>query len=49
MEYNTEREKLVLPEYGRHVQNLVKYAISIPDRQERLACARSIVKIMSKI
>ena len=49
MEYNTEREKLVLPEYGRHVQNLVKYAISIPDRQERLVCARNIVKIMSQI
>ncbi len=49
MDYNTEREKLVLPEYGRNVLNMVKYAISLPDRDSRLRCARQIVKVMSQV
>ena len=32
MEYNTTREKIIMPEYGRLVQNLVEFAITIPDR-----------------
>ena len=35
-----------LPEYGRSVQNMVDYAITIPDRAERQRCANTIVSIM---
>ena len=38
-EYNTTREKLKLPEYGRLVQNMVEYALKIEDRNERQAYA----------
>ena len=31
LDYNTKREELVLPEYGREIQNMVDHAISIPD------------------
>ncbi len=46
MEYNTNRSKLTLPEYGRNVQKMVKYAMTISDRDERQQCAETIIKIM---
>ena len=46
MEYNTQQRKLPLPEYGRSVQNMVDYALTIEDREERQRCANTIVNIM---
>lgn len=46
MEYNTQQRKLPLPEYGRSVQNMVDYALTIEDRAERQRCANTIVNIM---
>jgi hypothetical protein len=46
LDYNTQREKLLLPEYGREIQKMVDYAVSLPSRDERLKCARSIVRMM---
>ena len=47
LDYNTQREKLLLPEYGREVQKMIEHAMSLPDRNERLRCAKSIVKLMA--
>lgn len=49
LEYNTQKEKLVLPEYGRNVQQMVDYCLTIEDRDERNRCARAIVEIMSNL
>lgn len=49
LDYNTQREKLVLPEYGREIQQMVNYALTIEDRQERQRCAESIVTIMRRM
>lgn len=49
LDYNTQREKLVLPEYGRNVQQMVDYCMTIPDREERTRCAYAIVDIMSNL
>lgn len=49
LEYNTQKEKLVLPEYGRNVQEMVNYCMTIEDRDERNKCAASIVDIMSNL
>ncbi|MBE6282057.1 MAG: DUF4290 domain-containing protein [Bacteroides sp.] len=49
MEYNTQRKKLPLPEYGRSVQNMVDYALTIEDRAERQRCARTIIGIMGSM
>lgn len=49
LDYNTLRDRLVLPEYGREVQKMVEYAITIPDREERLRCAKSIISIMDRM
>jgi hypothetical protein len=46
MEYNTQRKKMELPEYGRSVQNMVDHALTIEDRAERQRCANTIVNIM---
>ena len=35
MKYNTEEKKLVMPEYGRNIQNMVDYCITIQDMEER--------------
>ena len=49
LDYNTQREKLVLPEYGREIQNMVDYCMTIPDRQQRQKCAESIVAVMDRM
>jgi len=49
LDYNTQREKLILPEYGREVQKMVDHAITIEDRTERQHCAETIVQIMGKM
>lgn len=46
LDYNTQRHSLKLPEYGREIQKMVEHAISLPDRDERLRCAKTIVKLM---
>lgn len=46
MIYNTNQKKLILPEYGRSIQNMVDYALTIEDRAERQRCAETIVRIM---
>lgn len=46
MEYNTQRRRLPLPQYGRSVQNMVDYCLTIEDREERQRCASTIINIM---
>jgi hypothetical protein len=49
LDYNTKREKLVLPEYGREIQNMVDYAVALPDKAERQKCAETIIEIMERM
>ena len=49
LDYNTQREKLVLPEYGREVQSMVDYAVALPTKAERQSCANAIVAIMRRM
>ncbi|MBL4752252.1 MAG: DUF4290 domain-containing protein [Flavobacteriales bacterium] len=49
MEYNTQRESLIIPEYGRNIQKMVAHAISLKDKEERNRCARSIVDVMGEL
>ena len=44
--YNTEREKLVMPEYGRNVLSMVEQMKQVRDRAKRTDQARAIVKVM---
>lgn len=49
MDYNTQREKLLMPEYGREVQAMVQHAISLPTKEERQRCAEKIVETMARM
>jgi hypothetical protein len=49
MQYNTQREQLIMPEYGRGIQYMVDLAVSLPSKQERQKCAKTIIAIMSRI
>ncbi len=49
LDYNTERKKLILSEYGREIQKMVEHAISLADKAERQRCANTIVKTMHRI
>jgi hypothetical protein len=47
--YNTSLPAVKLPEYGRGVQKLVEYCLTIEDREKRSACAAQIVGIMADL
>lgn len=47
--YNTHRKPLVLPEYGRNLQNMVDHCLTIENRDERNRCALTIVKAMVQL
>lgn len=49
LDYNTQRERLVLPEYGREVQKMVDYAIGLKSKTERQRCAYTIIDIMERM
>ena len=46
MDYNSNRSKLAIPEYGRNLQNMVNHILTIEDRNERNRAARTIIDIM---
>lgn len=45
--YNTESNKLIMPEYGRHVQKMVEHLKTVPDKEDRTRLAKHIVSVMS--
>ena len=46
LDYNTHREQLLMPEYGREIQKMVDYAVSLTDKSERQSCAQEIIRLM---
>ena len=48
MEYNTARDHLILPEYGRNVQKMVDHAINIKNKEERNKCVNTIIDFMGQ-
>lgn len=49
MEYNTERPKMIIPEYGRNVQSMIDYCCELKDREERNLCAKAIIQVMGQL
>lgn len=49
LDYNTQREQLILPGYGREVQKMVDYAMSLKTKAERQRCAETIICIMERM
>lgn len=46
MEYNTTRNYLSMREYGRHIQKMVEYLLTIQDREARQAQAQIVIELM---
>ncbi|MDD4777160.1 MAG: DUF4290 domain-containing protein [Fermentimonas sp.] len=49
MQYNTQKEKLIMPEYGRNIQNMVNHCVGIEDAEERRKCADTIIDVMGNM
>jgi hypothetical protein len=49
MEYNTTRSRMLMPEYGRNVQKMVEYLVTVDDREKRLKQAEIIIELMGTL
>ena len=49
MEYNTLRKQLIIPEYGRHIQEMVNHCKTITDETERNGFAEIIIEVMGEL
>lgn len=49
MEYNSERPGMILPEYGRNIQKMVHFALTVEDREERNKVAQGIINVMGML
>lgn len=47
--YNTDKEPIRLPEFGRTMQSLVEYCVSLENRDERNDCAYAIADVMANL
>jgi hypothetical protein len=48
-DYNTNRNKLKLPEYGRNIQKMVEYLMTIEDRDKRNKMAYAVISVMGNM
>ena len=49
LEYNTEREHLIIPEYGRHLQKMINHAKELPTKEERNKVSKAIIAVMGNL
>ena len=49
MQYNTAKDSLTMPEYGRHVQNMINHAISLTNKKKQQECVDAIIKVMGQM
>src|SRR4051812_47142330 len=47
MEYNTTRSLMQMPEYGRTIQSMAEYLLTIEDEGQRLKNAEAVVDVMA--
>ncbi|MDP2087784.1 MAG: DUF4290 domain-containing protein [Flavobacteriaceae bacterium] len=49
LEYNTEREHLIIPEYGRHIQKIINHCKTLESKEERNTMALAIIDVMGNL
>ena len=47
--YNTARDKMIIPEYGRNIQNMINHLLTIEDRTQRSRAAHFVVSVMTQM
>ena len=48
-DYNTQRPRLIIPEYGRHVHRMVEHCMEAEDRDERTRLAKAIIQVIGRL
>ena len=48
-DYNTQRPRLIIPEYGRHVQRMVEHCMQVEDRDQRTRTAKAIIQVIGRL
>jgi len=49
MKYNTDKSRLIIPEYGRNIQTLIEFSKKVEDREERQAFVEKILDLMQEM
>ena len=49
LEINSLRQDLMIPEYGRNIQKMVEYAMTLEDREQRNQCCKAILSVMGQL
>ena len=49
LEYNTEREDLIIPEYGRHIKKMIDHVSSLRSKDERNKLSNAIISVMGNL
>jgi hypothetical protein len=49
MDYKTQLDRLIIPEYGRNIQGMIEHCVGIKDRDERNLCAKAIIQVMGQL
>jgi hypothetical protein len=49
VEYNTQREHLMISEYGRNIQKMVNFAMAEPSRERRTVLANALISLMGSL
>ena len=47
--YNSQRPDLIIPEYGRNIQQMVDFAVTVEDREERNKVVNAIISVMGQL
>ena len=48
-DYNTQRPRLLIPEYGRNVQRMVEMCMEMEDREKRTRSAKAIIQVIARL
>ena len=47
--YNTQKKKLIIPEYGRHIHDMIDQAVALKDKEKRNEMAKAIIGVMGNL
>ena len=47
--YNTQKKKLIIPEYGRHIHQMIDQAVALKDKEKRNEMAKAIIGVMGNL
>jgi hypothetical protein len=49
MEYNSQRSKMNISEYGRNIQKMIEYIMTFEDREKRNKLTRATIQVMGQL